>query len=154
MTYLIEARTLTSQDTAVVRSCVPNAQLHAWLIGVYRELDRYLTDLGVRVCGPPFARCAGHGDVVDVEAGYPVPGPVPDKGRITASRLPGGRAAATVHHGSCTDLDPAERAVADWLTKRGLVAAGPPWDVYYTNLAAQPDDAVVRTDVVAPYRST
>jgi hypothetical protein len=153
MTYLIESRTLTCQDTAVVRSRVPAAQFHAWLIGVYRELDRYLTDRGVRVCGPPFARHAGHGGMVDVEAGYPVPGPVPGKGRITASRLPGGRAAATVHHGSYEDLDPAEQAVADWLRKRGLVAAGPPWDVYYTNLAAQPDNAVGRTDVVVPYRA-
>ncbi|MGW4945021.1 GyrI-like domain-containing protein [Actinoplanes sp. NPDC004185] len=153
MTYLIESRTLTSQDTAVVRSRVPAAQLLAWLIDVYRELDRYLTDRGVRVCGPPFARYAGHADMVDVEAGYPVPGPVPGQGRITASRLPGGRAAATVHHGSCQDLDTAERAVADWLEKRGLVAAGPHWDVYYTNLAAQSDNAVARTDLVVPYRT-
>jgi effector-binding domain-containing protein len=152
MTYLIETRTLTTQDTAVVRSRVPAAQLHAWLIEVYRELDSYLTDLGVRVCGPPFARCVVVGDMVDVEAGYPVPAPVTGKGRITASRLPGGRVAATVHCGSCVDLGPAERAVGDWLTKRGLVAAGPLWDVYYTNLSAQPDNAVVRTDVVAPYR--
>ena len=152
MTYHIENRTLTSQATAVIRSRIPAAQLRPWLVGAYRELDRYLTDRGVRVCGPPFARYAGHGDTVDVEAGYPVPGPVPGQGRITASRLPGGRAAAIIHHGSYQD-DPAEQAVSEWLKKRGLVPAGPHWDVYYTNLAAQPDNAVARTDLVAPYRT-
>ena len=152
MTYHIENRTLTSQATAVIRSRIPAAQLRPWLVGAYRELDRYLTDRGIRVCGPPFARYARRGSVVEVEAGFPVPGPVPDRGRITASRLPGGSAAATVHHGRYQDLDPACQAVTGWLRERGLVATELHWDVYYTNLAAQPDNATGRTDVVSPYR--
>ena len=153
MTYHIENRTLTTQSTAVVRSLVPATDLRAWLVGVYQEIDRYLTDRGVRVCGPPFARHTCHGGIVDVEAGFPVPGPVPGKGRIIASRLPGGSAAATVHQGRYQDLGLAYQAVTGWLNGRGLVATGPPWDVYYTNLAAQPDNAAWRTDVVSPYRA-
>ena len=152
MTYHIEKRTLIAQATVVIRSSMPAAQLPAWLAGVYAELNRYLAQRGSRTAGPPFARHVLRGDVVDVEAGFPVPGPVPGMGRVTASRLPGGSAAVAVHYGRYPDLALAYRAVPSWLTERGLEAAGPHWDVYYTNLAAQPDDATWRTDVVSPYR--
>jgi len=153
MTYHIENRTLTAQTTAVIRSSMPAAQLAAWLAGAYQELSRYLAEQGIRVGGPPFARYAPHDGVVDVEAGFPVAVPVPGRGRITASRLPGGRAAVTVHDGRYQDLAIAYQAVTGWLKERGLEAAGPHWDVYYTNLTAQPDTATWRTDVVSPYRA-
>ena len=153
MTYHIENRTLTAQTTAVIRSSMPAAQLRAWLADVYDELDRYLAEQGIRASGPPFARYFFHGSIVDVEAGFPVPGPVPDSGRwVTASRLPGGPVAVTVHHGRCQDLDLAYQAVTGWLKERGFEVSGPHWDVYYTNLAAQPGTAIGRTDVVVPYR--
>ncbi|MFI7547898.1 GyrI-like domain-containing protein [Actinoplanes sp. NPDC049599] len=153
MTYHIETRSLTAQPTAVIRSSMPVAQLRGWLAGAYQELDRYLAEQGISAVGPPFARYAFHGAVVDVEAGFPVPGPVPDSGRwVTASRLPAGPVAVAVHEGHYQDLGLAYQAVTGWLKERGLEPAGPHWDVYYTNLAAQPDTATWRTDVVAPYR--
>jgi effector-binding domain-containing protein len=153
MTNHIENRTLTAQATAVIRASLPAAQLPAWLAGVYDEVNRYLTDRRIQADGPPFARYAFRGDVVDVEAGFPVPGPVPDGGRVVASRLPGGPAAVTTHYGGYDDLALADQAVSGWLKERGLEAAGPHWDVYYTNPAAQPAPAKWSTDVVSPYRA-
>ena len=152
MTYQIENRVLTAQDTAVVRSSIPVAQLPGWLAGVYEEVYRYLTERGILTDGPPFARYAFHGGIVDVEAGFPVPGPVPDGRRVTASRLPGGSAAVTTHRGRYEDLALAYQAVTDWLKERDLEPAGPHWEVYYTNPAAQPDPSTWSTDLVSPYR--
>ena len=153
MTYHIETRTLTVQDTAVVRSSMPAARLPEWLAGVYDEVYRYVTERGIPVDGPPFARYAFHGAVVDVEAGFPVAGPVSDGRRVTASRLPGGPVAVTTHYGRYEDLALAHQAVTGWLKEHNLEPAGPHWEVYYTNPAAQPDPATWRTDVVTPYRA-
>jgi effector-binding domain-containing protein len=149
----IETRTLTVQDTAVVRASLPAGQLLAWLAGAYEEVSRYLTDRAIQTDGPPFARYVFHGDVVDVEAGFPVPRPVPSGSRVVASQLPGGSAVAITVHGGYENLARAHRAVSGWLEERGLKATGPHWDVYYTNPAAHPPPAVWRTDVVSPYRA-
>ena len=152
MTHHIEDRTLTAQDTAVIRSSMPDAHVPAWLAGVYAEIHRYLTEQGLRVSGPPFARYAVRGDIVDVEAGFPVPAPVPGGRRVTPSRLPGGRAAVASGHGRREDL--AYHAVAGWLKQQAAEPAGAYWEVYYTNPSAQPDTASWGTDLVAPYRRT
>jgi effector-binding domain-containing protein len=154
MTYHIESRSLTSQDTVVIRASIPVAQLPVWIANVYKEVHRYLTDRGLRAEGPPFARYAFHEDVVHVEAGFPVLAPVAGSGRITASRLPGGTAAVTTHFGRYEDLALAYQAVSDWFGERGLEAAGPHWEVYYTNPSAQPDTATWSTDLVWPYQLT
>jgi len=152
MTYHIESRTLTAQDTAVIRSSMPAAELPAWLAGVYEEVYRYLCDRGVPTDGPPFARVAVHGDTVDVEAGFPVPGPVPGGRRVIASRLPGGPVAVTNHRGRYEDLALAYQAVNAWLKERELEPAGPHWEVYYAGPATQPDPGAWSTDLVRPYR--
>ncbi|WP_127507743.1 GyrI-like domain-containing protein [Actinoplanes solisilvae] len=153
MTYDIESRTLAAQDTAVIRGSMPAAQLPAWIAGVYEEVYRYLTNLGIRTSGPPFARYTFDGGLLQVEAGFPVLQPVAGRGRVVASRLPGGPAAVTTHEGRYEDLALACQAVADWLKERDLEAAGPHWEVYYTNPAAQPDPATWSTDLVMPYRA-
>src|SRR5512138_2276255 len=142
MTYHIESRTVTAQHTAVVRGRMPAAQLPKWLAGAYEEVHHHLTDRGIRTDGPPFARFAFLGDLVDVEAGFPVLEPVvAGAGRVTPSRLPGGPVAVTTHYGRYEDLALAYQAVTDWLKEQGFEAAGPHWEVYYSNPAAQPDPA-------------
>jgi effector-binding domain-containing protein len=152
MTYHIESRTLSSQNTVVIRARIPAARIPEWIASVYEQVRRYLTDRGIRADGPPFARYAFREDAVDVEAGFPVLAPVAGGGRIIASRLPGGPAAVTTHYGRFEDLALAYQAVGDWLKERGLEGAGPHWEIYYTNPAAQPDTATWSTDLVWPYQ--
>lgn len=154
MTYNFETRSLTAQDTAVVRDSVPVAELPARLARAYREVRRHLTERRIRIEGPFFARYSFRGAVVDVEAGFPVPGPVPPAGRVVASRLPGGPALVTTHEGDFDDLGLARLAVADRFKEQGLEPAGPHWEVYYTSPATRPAPSRWSTDLVAPRRHT
>jgi effector-binding domain-containing protein len=153
MVYEIDDRVLDEQVTAVVRGEMPAAELPGWLAGVYRDVQSYLRRVGVDPAGPPFARYTFFRDVVAVEAGFPVTRLVGGEGLIVASRLPGGHAAVTTHAGAYEDLDKAYHAVEAWLEAHDRVGAGPHWEVYHTDPAAQPDPAAWRTDVVAPYRT-
>jgi effector-binding domain-containing protein len=153
MSYHVEGCHLAEQHTAAVRASLPQDQLAGWLAGVYREVVTCLATARVTPVGPPYARFAFHGDLVDAEAGFPVSAPVPTRGRVIPSTLPGGPVAVTVHYGRYEDLTAAYEAVAEWLKEHGYEPAGPHWEVYYTDPQTEPDSARWRTDLVAPYRT-
>jgi effector-binding domain-containing protein len=68
--------------------------------------------------------------VPSVEVGGLVDAPFVASGRFTASWLPGGDVATTVHRGPYEELDSAHRAVLDWCEAQGLEAIGPRWEIY------------------------
>jgi effector-binding domain-containing protein len=55
--------------------------------------------------------------------------------------------------GSYESLDRAYAAVHRWLDDEGYAPAGPHWEVYFTDPAAEADPARWRTDIVVPYRA-
>ena len=69
-------------------------------------------------------------DVPHVEVGVVLERPCPLTGRVTASELPAGRVAVTVHRGPYAGLAAAHEAVADWCRAQGRQLAGPRWEVY------------------------
>jgi effector-binding domain-containing protein len=152
MTYEVTDRVLTGQFTAVVRGEMPREQLPVWLRRTYHDVVLYLRRHGIEPAGPPFARYTFLGDQVAVEAGFPVWVEVPGEGRVQPSRLPGGPAAVTVHHGRYEDLEDAYAAARRWLTVHGRSPTGAHWEVYYTDPSVEPDPTRWRTDVVVPYR--
>jgi effector-binding domain-containing protein len=69
-------------------------------------------------------------DVPHVEVGVELSPPCPLSGRVSASALPAGRVAMTVHRGPYSGLGEAHRAVLDWCASEGRRPAGPRWEVY------------------------
>jgi effector-binding domain-containing protein len=153
VSYHIHTLELAEQPTAVVRASMPAAHLPGWLPVVYHEVTAHLAAVGVPAAGPPFARFSFHDDLVDAEAGFPVPHVVAGAGRITPASLPAGPVALTTHLGRYESLTGAYDAVAAWLKERGLEPAGPHWEVYYTDPQTEPDPTRWRTDIVAPYQA-
>ncbi len=65
-----------------------------------------------------------------VEIGVLAPAPFTPAGRVTASTLPGGTSAMTVHRGDYAGLGDAHAAVHAFIEARGLEPAGPIWEIY------------------------
>ena len=153
-----EFLTLEPQPALAIRETVPNdripAAMHDWL----PALARFAADYGLEVTGPPFTvyHDAGEHDT-DMACGLPVAVP-PDKatdqaaGRVIAVELPGGPAASGWHAGGYDDLATTHIALADWVAEHGRTPAGPPWEVYWTDPGAEPDQANWRTQVLIPLR--
>jgi effector-binding domain-containing protein len=152
ITYQIAEQILVGQYTAVVRGEMAAMDMPRWLAVAYRTVDEYLSRNRVNPTGPPFARYTFLDGLVAIEAGFPVPFEVPGEGSVEPSMLPDGPAAVTTHLGRFEDLAVAYRAVHRWLDERGLVPAGPHWEVYLTDPDSEPDPSRWRTDVVVPYR--
>ncbi len=69
-------------------------------------------------------------DAPAVEVGVLVGKAFSPEGRVIASRLPGGRAAVTIHRGDYAALDRAHEAVHRFAAERKLELAGPRWEIY------------------------
>jgi effector-binding domain-containing protein len=153
MEYVVEARDLTEQPTAARRATLTGDDtIGAWLAEAYAEVARHLAEIGMPVTGPPYGRYAFREREMDVEAGFPVPGPIVTGDAVEASSLPGGPAAVTAHYGPYEGLEAAYKAVGAWLSEHGYAQDGAHWEIYYDNPAEEPDSSRWHTDVVVPYR--
>jgi effector-binding domain-containing protein len=154
LVYDIKRRTLIDRYTAVCRGEMPPTALPGWLANAFHAVADYLKGARVEPIGPPFARFTFMDGVVAVEAGFPVREEIAGSPPVEPSALPDGPAAVTTHIGRYEDLERAYTAIHTWLSGHGYTAAGPHWEVYYTDPNAEPDPARWRTDVVQPYRNT
>ena len=153
LVYDVQGRTLAHSYTAVCRGEMPAPALPAWLAGAFHAVTDYLDRTHAERAGPPFARFTFLDRVVAVEAGFPVREEIAGAGPVEPSALPDGPAAVTTHAGRYEDLDRAYVAIHDWLESHHHAAAGPHWEVYYTDPNVEPDPTRWRTDVVQPYRT-
>ena len=92
------------------------------------------------------------GATVDVECAIPVAAPMAGAGRVKAGELPAATAATVTHLGTYDGLPQTWTELTAWMKSQGLQAAGPPWEVYVTDPAGEPDPSKWRTDIFFPVR--
>lgn len=149
MTYEISTVDLPEQHTAVVRGHVAATGIAEFLGHVFPAVVEAVTAQGREVVGPPFSRYGDMDDAGwDVEAGFPVDGPVEDQGEVTASHLPAVHAARLVHTGSYDTVAAGWEALGAWVTDNGYAPTKAPWECYLDG----PEVAAPRTLVVMPCR--
>lgn len=144
--YEVELVEAQAQITAVVRAHVTMAEVAAVIGAAFGEVLDALAGQGLSPAGPPFARFDVAGDDFDMEAGFPASGPVAPVGRVTASELPGGPVAQTMHRGDYAGVPAAYDAVSEWAAANGYAAGGAPWESYLDG----PEVAEPRTLVSLP----
>ena len=181
-TYDVRTEVRTAQLTAVARATLDVAEFGPWLSKVYPAVAGLLASSQSGPAGPPFARLHRLDDSrYAVEAGFPAARPWDDRGdlvpfgghdfdgdeggahdfgghdfggngELVQSELPGGQVAVTTHVGAYDRIEPAYRALADWLTEHGGEPLGDPWEIYLIGPPTEPDPASWRTEVLQPYR--
>jgi effector-binding domain-containing protein len=153
--YLIEELRGTPQATAVISADLSVPEIKLWFGPALGRIAGWLGARGVPIVGSPFARyhlLDGASERFEVEAGFPVGGPVEGDGDIQPSSLPGGPIARTVHVGPYDGLGVAYEALATWVADQHGELAGDPWEIYESDPNEQPDPATWRTLVFQPYR--
>lgn len=148
----MEIKTLQSQPVLSVRVTTTRVQMGATLGQIYGEVADYAARSEAQLVGPPFARCYSFSDEsIDLEAGMPVATPVAGEGRVSASALPGGPAASTMHVGSYDNLSESYTALEAWIREQGREGAGAPWEIYLTDPTTAPEHAW-QTEIIWPVR--
>jgi effector-binding domain-containing protein len=142
------------RSTAVIRATLDVPEIGPWFGHALGTLAASLAERGIVIVGQPFARyhpVTEGEDRFEVEAGFPVGGPIEPHGDVEASTLPGGPHATTVHVGPYDGLPAAYDALAKWIAAEGGMPAGDIWEVYESDPEQEPDPATWRTRVFWPY---
>ena len=139
------------QVTAVVRERVPMSELPQFFGRALHQAMAAVRAQGRHPVGPPFSLYHGMPtDAVDVEAGFPVDGPITVVDGVTPGVLPGGTVAETLHVGPYESLGETYDAVLSYVKAQGLTPSSDMWEVYLSDPEREPDPATWRTQVFWP----
>ena len=149
----IEARTISTQDTAVMEANLHPEELGSWISSAFDRVADYLHKLGVTPCGMPLGHYHLRPDhTFDAEVGFPVEARVAGDGRVQPSSLPGGRVVVAWHIGPYDQLGETYEAVDEWLKAEGGVRTGDAWEIYHDPPTGDP--RFWRTEIVQPFTLT
>ena len=136
--------------TVAVRFRSAVAQLPERFAAAYDAVTRYLSENHTKPSGPAFAVYhAMSPDEIDVEAGFPVPHPLPGSGKVRPGELPGGRCATIVYTGPYRTIGIAYDELSAWVEAQGLHAIGAPCE-FYLNDPSSTRPEQLQTQLVIP----
>jgi effector-binding domain-containing protein len=151
MEYVVELQTIEKRPVLFVHKETPVAGIGQALGEAYAAIWQHAQRKGVQPSGPPYARYLSvEPDHAVYEAGVPVSTATSGDGEVESGELPGGDVAVTTHVGPFDQMRPAYDAIGAWMREHGRADGGPPWEVYMTDPAEEPDPAKWRTDIVWP----
>jgi DNA-binding transcriptional MerR regulator/effector-binding domain-containing protein len=124
----IENRSVGEVTALAIAERVTAADLEAWWVGAFTELDSALRDAAVPAAGPRAALYPAEifeEEVGDIVAFVPVETPVTGSGRAKMTRIPAAELAVAVHHGAFADLDQTYSALGVYVAEREIGVDGP-----------------------------
>lgn len=150
MDYQCEIVERPTQTTLSVRGRIPVQGLPQFFAQAYAAIVQYLGELDQQPAGPPYAAYYNaEMQDLDVEAGFPVSGPLPGRGDIRGGQLPGGQAASCVHVGPYDQIGPAYDALARYVQAQERTTRGVVYEIYLSDPAQTPLHQL-RTQIVLP----
>ncbi len=148
MTYKCEIHQQSAAPVLTMRVRIPVQDLPDFLGKAYSEIFQYLAMLGEVPAGSPFVVYYNM-DMkdLDVEAGFPVSRPMPDKEAIHAGALPEAKVAETIYTGPYVEMGPAYEELTRWTKEQGYQASGVVYE-FYLNDPAQVLPDQLQTKIV------
>lgn len=134
--------------TAAVAEVVPMTDLAPFFDRAFSTLPAVLAEQGITPTGAAYALYnSPPTDTADLVVGFPTDRPVEPSGDVRPSRLPAGRVARLVHHGSFDGLGSSWERLRTWIDESGHSAGGVLWEVYLTEPSPDMDPAELRTEL-------
>ncbi len=124
----IENRSVGEVAALAIAERVTAADLAAWWVGAFTELDGALRDAAVPAAGPRAALYPAEifeQEVGEIVAFVPVETAVTGSGRARMTQVPAAELAVAVHHGAFADLDQTYAALGVYVAEREIGVDGP-----------------------------
>jgi len=139
------------QATAAIRGQVPMAELAEFFSNAFSDIMAALRKQGVQPVGPPFGKYYGQpGAMVDVEAGFPVPGIIDPAGNVVPGHLPAGRIVEATHVGSFDTLANTYADIEGFFTEHQLTPSEVMWENYLADPETEQSPEDARTQICWP----
>jgi len=118
----------------------------------YHKIMDYLKELGEEAVDAPFTAYYNLDmQYLDVEMGFPVAKPLPEKGEILAGEIPGGKVVSCMHKGPCKEMEKSYAEMAKWISDNGHEPTGVAYEYYYNSPEDVPESELL-TRIVMPVK--
>ena len=149
MTYQCEIKDQAAQPTLSIRTHAAVEQLPQVFGQAYGAIMQYLGELGEQPVGMPFAAYYNMDmQNLDIEIGFPVSRPLPDRGELKGGALPSGKIATTLHIGPYDSIAPAYEALTQFVQASGYTPTGVAYEIYFSDPSTPPEQ--IQTQIVFP----
>jgi len=153
MDYQFKVSETIAWPTLAVRTRTPVTQLPKVLGQTYDLIYQYLQEIGEK---PVEAAYAAYYNMdmndLDIEVGFVVAKPLPGRGRIYSSEIPGGNQASTMYKGPYNQMEPVYKAFSEWMVANNYIPTGVVYELYYNDLSQVPESELL-TKIVFPLKA-
>lgn len=131
MSHEFALETQPSLPVLYVRTRCPVQALGQVAGECWGQIGAYLAELGAApTSGPYMAYYNADMNDLDVEMGFPVTGPLPDRGNLQFRALPECRVATCLHVGSYSQIGATYSALQAWMSEQGLNCSSQMYEWY------------------------
>lgn len=152
MSYNPEFIQQDPQPTLSIRTRTDIQNLKGALGKSYQAVADYLDQLGEQPAGAPYAAYfTWDMSDIDVEIGFPVSKTLPEKDQIKSTYLPGGKLASCLYTGPYNKIEPAYKALTEFVEQSGHEATGVAYE-FYLNDPGEVEPHELLTQIVFPLK--
>lgn len=152
MDYQFKIEEAIAWPTLAVRTRTSVSQLPQALGQTYELIYQYMQEIGEK---PIEAAYAAYYNMdmndLDVEIGFVAAKPLPGRGEIIRSEIPGGKRASVMYKGPYSQMEPVYQAFNEWMTANSHVPVGIVYELYYNDLSQVPENELL-TKIVFPLK--
>lgn len=153
----VEYRAVSPVQVLAISEQVAAADLDAWWMAAFTELDAALNTAGMTAAGPRGALYASEIfqlEVGEVVAFVPVPAEIGGTDRAQMAEIPAAELAVAVHRGAFGDLDRTYSALGTYVAEREIGVEGPIRELYLVTPFDTSDESMHVTEVCWPVFQT
>ena len=148
MSLEIEVVDLEESNYLGIREVVDISTISTKMGEFFGELFAFFGRKGIQPAGPPFAIYHGFSPPqVDMESAVPVLAPVEGEGRVSAGKLPSGKALRAMHIGPYDRLHETYNFMTAYAKEKDLELSPLIWEYYLTDPNTEPDPSKWRTEI-------
>jgi effector-binding domain-containing protein len=152
MSYKCEVVEQPPQSTLSIRTTTHVKDLPQELGKAYGAIAQYLGQLGEQPAGAPYAAYFNMDmSNLEVEIGFPVSRPLPNKDDIQSGEIPAGSYARCLYTGPYNEIEPAYNALTAWVKENGHEVTGVAYE-FYLNDPGEVDPQELLTQIVFPLK--
>ena len=153
MSYNFEVKEQAAQPVLSIRTRSSVENLPQIIGKSFGEIAGYIMgELQEQFAGPPFTAYYNMDmQDLDVEIGFPVFKKLPDKGDIKASEIPAGKVATYLYTGPYSEMEPAYKALSEWIQQKGYEVTGVAYETYLNDPAQTPPEQL-QTQIAFPLK--
>ena len=153
MQYNCELVQQNEQPVLSVRTRSSVQDLPQTLAEAYEKIMTHMSELGENSVGAPYVAYYNMDmQDLDIEIGFPVAVELTSKGEVQASSIPARTAAACIHIGSYSAIEPAYTALGSWIKENGYESTGISYEYYLNDPSVTPPEQL-QTRILFPLKN-